>query len=146
MIGCLGLAGLLLFMGTWISGYVFYVYFGPANPLIAFAFGSAMVFVFWLVGSQFADRAVANDRRANAVRAARERDPNFARYRFVSLYISRGIGWFATLFFGGIAAFCTVLAIYDYFGDGGESARSLALFAGSLAALAYHLFPLAKVE
>lgn len=146
MIGCLGLAGLVLFMGTWISGYVFYVYFGPANPLLAFAFGAAMLFVFWIVMSQFADRAVANDVRANDLRAARERDPNFARYRFVSLYISRGIGWVATLLFGGIAAICSVLAILDYSSDGGESARSLALFAGSLAALAYHLFPLAKVE
>ena len=146
MIGCLGLAGLLFFMGTWISGYVLYVYFGPANPLLALAFGAAMVFVFGIVISHFAARAIANDVRANELRAARERDPNFAKYRFVSLYISRGIGWAATLFFGGIAALCAILAIYDYFGDGGESSRSLALLAGSAAALAYHLFPLAKVE
>jgi len=146
MIGCLGLAALLLFMGAWGSGYVFYVYFGPDNPLLAFAFGAGMVFLFWTVMSYFADRAIANDTRYNELRAARERDPNFARYRFVALYISRGIGWAVTLFFGGIAAFCAILAIYDYFFDGGESVRSLALLAGSVAALAYHLFPLAKVE
>ena len=146
MKGCLGLAGVLLFLGAWVSGLVFYIYFGPANAPLAFAFGAAMVFGFWTIASLFAARVEATDVRAAELRAARERDPNFARNRFVALYISRGIGWAITLFFGGIAAFCTIIAILDYFSDGGESARSLALVAGLAAALAYHLFPLAKVE
>lgn len=146
MIGCFGLAGLLLFMGTWMSVIVLFIYFGPANPLLAFAFGAAMVALFWIVGSLFADRAVAKDVRAAELRAAREKDPNFARNRFVALYIGRGIGWAVTLFFAGIAAFCAIIGVYDYFADGGESARSLSLFAGSAAALAYYMFPLTKVR
>ena len=146
MIGCLGLSGLLLFLGAWMSAFVLYVYFGPANPLLAFAFGAAMVAVFWIVARQFADRAVANDVRGNALRAARERDPNHARNRFVALYIGRGIGWIITLFFGGLAVFGAILGIYDYFADGGESARSVALLAWSAAAIAYYVFPLAKVR
>ena len=146
MIGCLGLSGLLLFLGAWMSAFVLYVYFGPANPLLAFAFGAAMVAVFWIVARQFADRAVANDVRANALRAAREQDPNNARNRFVFAYIGRGIGWAVTLFFGGIAAFAAIAGVYDYVADGGESARSVALLAGSAAAIAYYVFPLAKVR
>ena len=133
--GCLGFGASLLGFGVWILGYVFYLYFGPTNPLIGFAFGAAMMAAMLFLFDRLLPSVALDAPRAVPL-------PNDALtqgFRFAAIRFGRVVGWGLTLLLGGLTLLCAVFAVAMLY-KGEASAGTLGVFCGTLAVLTYFVW------